>query len=435
MTDIRTRLQHSSRFVFSIYAIAAAFSTYACMYAFRKPFTAATFSGLSLWSIDYKVVLVISQVAGYALAKFLGIKVVSEMPAGKRARTILMLIGFAELSLLFFGLLPHPYNAFFLFLNGLSLGMIWGLVFSYLEGRTNTELLGAGLSVSFIVSSGFVKTIGSIVMNDWGVSEFMMPFVTGALFTIPLIISVYFLNKIPSPSKEDEAQRTKRVPMYAADRKQFFRKFAGGIIALTLIYMLLTAFRDIRDSFAADIWQSLSAAGRLDEGLDLDLIFTYTELPVGFGVLIIIGLLVLIKNNLKALLINHALIIAGLLLIGISMYLFEQQIISAPVWMVLNGLGAYLGYVPFNCVLFDRLIAAFKTAANAGFLIYIADSFGYAASIGIMLYKNFGETNLNWYEFIAGLSYLAAGAGILFSIISIVYFVFKSRRESTTPQA
>ena len=31
--------------VFAAYAIAAAFTTYFCMYAFRKPFAAATFEG------------------------------------------------------------------------------------------------------------------------------------------------------------------------------------------------------------------------------------------------------------------------------------------------------------------------------------------------------------------------------------------------------
>jgi len=34
-----------------------------------------------------------------------------------------------------------------------------GLIFSYLEGRQTTEALGAGLSVSFIFSAGFSKTV------------------------------------------------------------------------------------------------------------------------------------------------------------------------------------------------------------------------------------------------------------------------------------
>ena len=42
------------------------------------PFSAATFSDVPGWSfaLDYKIALVIAQVAGYALSKFIGIKVI-----------------------------------------------------------------------------------------------------------------------------------------------------------------------------------------------------------------------------------------------------------------------------------------------------------------------------------------------------------------------
>ena len=66
-------------------AAIAAFCTYFCMYAFRKPFTVGTYEGLSLAGVDYKIVLVIAQVAGYTLSKFIGIRVVSErIPTKKR---------------------------------------------------------------------------------------------------------------------------------------------------------------------------------------------------------------------------------------------------------------------------------------------------------------------------------------------------------------
>jgi len=40
---------------------------------------------------------------------------------------------------------PLEYSS--LFLNGFPLGMIWGLVFSYVEGRRTTELMAAILSI------------------------------------------------------------------------------------------------------------------------------------------------------------------------------------------------------------------------------------------------------------------------------------------------
>ena len=58
---------------FVIFAALAAFITYLSMYAFRKPFSAGTFDGLAIWGIDYKILLIISQLIGYTLSKYLGI--------------------------------------------------------------------------------------------------------------------------------------------------------------------------------------------------------------------------------------------------------------------------------------------------------------------------------------------------------------------------
>jgi hypothetical protein len=385
------------------------------MYAFRKPFAVASFSGIDLWGIDYKTLLIISQVFGYMLSKFLGIKIVSEMKQNKRAVTILILIAFSELSLFLFSVTPMPYNIMFLFFNGLPLGMVWGLVFSYLEGRKLTEVLGAGLSISFIVSSGFVKSVGKIVINDFGISEYGMPYVTGLIFAVPLVFFVWMLDQVPPPSKEDEELRTVRVPMNYKERISFFKTFAFGITILTLIYMGLTAFRDLRDNYAVEIWSELGYA-------DQPMIFTYTEIPIAISVLIIMGSLMLIKNNMKALLVNHYIILIGILLVGISTQSFLSGLISPTVWMMIVGFGLYMGYVPFNCILFDRFIATYKTASNAGFLIYIADSFGYLASVGLLIYKNFGESELSWYDFFIKSAYTLTIVCSILTVISIIYF-------------
>src|SRR5258708_39030538 len=77
--------------------------------------------------------------------------------------------------------------------------MVWSLVFGSLEGRKNTEVLGASLSVSFIFSAGFGKTIGGLVMRDWGVYEFWMPFVSACFFFFPLVIFFWMGDKIFPP--------------------------------------------------------------------------------------------------------------------------------------------------------------------------------------------------------------------------------------------
>ena len=142
---LRDRLANANPTVFSAYCIIAAFGTYFCMYAFRKPFTAATYDDQVWLGIGFKTILVASQVTGYTLSKFLGIKVVSEMPAKYRAISILGLIAVAEVALFLFAVTPVPWNFVWLFVNGLPLGMVFGLVLGFLEGRRVTESLSAGL--------------------------------------------------------------------------------------------------------------------------------------------------------------------------------------------------------------------------------------------------------------------------------------------------
>ena len=69
---------------FVAYAALAAFATYFCMYAFRKPFAAAKYEGLMFLGTDVnlKTVLLISQIIGYALSKYAGNQGLHRDPAG-----------------------------------------------------------------------------------------------------------------------------------------------------------------------------------------------------------------------------------------------------------------------------------------------------------------------------------------------------------------
>ena len=189
-------LQSTNGVWFSFYVAVSAFCLYTCIFALRKTFGVATYEGLTVWGHSFKVWMVISQVLGYMLSKFIGIKIVSELGAYARLKGILLMVSIAALSWLGFAVTPTPYNLIFLFFNGLPLGMVWGMVFAYLEGRKLTEVLGASLSVSFIFSAGFAKTVGGYIMLDWGTSEFWMPFVSACLFFPPLVLFLWMLDKI-----------------------------------------------------------------------------------------------------------------------------------------------------------------------------------------------------------------------------------------------
>src|SRR5262249_8827340 len=154
------KLQRIHAWVLVLLVSLSSFTVYSCMYGFRKPFTAASFEGVTFLGISYKVVLVITQAMGYVSGKFFGIRFIASLQAAKRASLLIRLILVAWLSLLLFAIIPAPYNFICLFINGFPLAMIWGLVFGFLEGRRVTEIMGAILSTSFIFASGLAKTVG-----------------------------------------------------------------------------------------------------------------------------------------------------------------------------------------------------------------------------------------------------------------------------------
>jgi hypothetical protein len=223
------------------------------------------------------------------------------------------------------------------------------------------------------------------------------------------------LEKIPQPSTEDIAARVTRLPMTKVERKDFFKEFRTGLILLIVIYVFLTLFRDIRDNFAADIWKELGFGSQPS-------VFTVTEIPITIMVLVLISSMILIRNNHKAFVITHYIIISGFLIAGISSLLFVNHLLSPFNWMTLVGLGLYMGYIPFNCILFDRMIATFKHAGNVGFLMYLADSFGYLASVGVILTKTIFNARLTWTTVYSNGVMIFSIFGIIGTFLALSYF-------------
>lgn len=398
----------------------AAFGLYFCAYAFRKPFTSASYSGLSLWGLDYKTILVIAQVAGYTLSKFVGIKVIPTVQRKARSSYILSCIALAEISLLLFGTVSHPYNFIFLFLNGVSLGLIMGLVFSYLEGRKTTEILAVSQSISMIISTAVVKATGKLLLDDFHVSEFWMPFLTGLIYLLPLIGFVWLIDRTPAPSLEDEEDRVERITMNKRERNQYFRLLAPGLVLLVASAILLTIFRDLRDSYSIEILTAIgygSKAGYL----------AYSEIAIGIIVLGIMVTVMYVRNHQKAVNILHLMMASGMILILLTTTLFVAGMFNPYLWFTTVGIGLFLAYVPFHGILFDRLVALFGRKGNASFLIYIVDAYGYLGSVVVLLYKSFYARQVKWLQFFVTTSYVASGLSLLCIIFAMLYFIHRKK--------
>ena len=399
------------------------FLVYSSMYAFRKPFAVATFEGEGFLGLDLKVWLILAQTLGYMASKFYGIKMISELRESGRDWLILGLISMAWLALLGFAVLPGPLRILCFFLNGFPLGLIWGIVFHYMEGRKFTEMMGSMLAASFVFSSGFVKSVGAYLMQNWAVEESWMPFLTGAIFFPLLIGSVFLLNHFPKPNGEDLALRSPRPPMGLSQRRKFFKEFRPGIMLLILVYMMITGLRDLRDNFVVEIWNGLQVKASPE-------LLTQTEIPITLILLGLMSCLVLVKDNKKAFFLNHWIILIGSGLALMSTLALNSGWIGPFPWMVLVGMGIYMAYIPFNSLLFDRLIAAFRSVGNVGFLMYLADSFGYLGSCIILITKEFGGLgSLSWHTFYISSLLVFISVSLVLMTGSFLYFKKKLKRQ------
>jgi hypothetical protein len=140
--------------------------------------------------------------------------------------------------------------------------------------------------------------------------------------------------------------------------------------------------------------------------------------------------MMMIRNNTKAFMISHVIILAGFLIAGISTLLFTAGIVNPVIWIMLVGLGLYMGYIPYNCVLFERMIAAFRISGNIGFLMYLSDSFGYLGSVGVIMGKVLLVSlhyKVKWVELFSSGVIILSLLGAVGTVASAYYFKKKKK--------
>ena len=82
------------------------------------------------------------QIFGYLISKFFAIKIVSELNA-KPVEIHDILRGPCRTRFSLLRITPPTFNVFALFFNGLALGCMWGVIFSFIEGRKVTDILAS----------------------------------------------------------------------------------------------------------------------------------------------------------------------------------------------------------------------------------------------------------------------------------------------------
>ena len=95
--------------------------------------------------------------------------------------------------------------------------------------------------------------------------------------------------------------------------------------------------------------------------------------------------------------------------------------------MSATAFGLYLGYVPYNSIYFERMIAAFRIVGNVGFVMYLADAMGYFGSVSVLLYKQFGTGNISWLSYFTSALTIVATFGMITVSLSLLFFTRKNK--------
>ncbi|WP_178257582.1 DUF5690 family protein [uncultured Phocaeicola sp.] len=412
--------------IFVLWAGGTALLSYSLVYALRKPFTAAEFEGLQVFGMDYKIVVSIIQLLGYVSAKLLGIKYISELRPEGRLKFIIGSAALSEISLIAFGLLPMPYNIMALYFNGLSLGCMWGVIFSFLEGRRTTDILASIMGVSMALSSGVAKSLGLYTLNVLHVSEFWMPALIGAIAFPLLCFTGWMMTRFPQPTAADIASRSVRVTLNGHQRWALFRRFMPLLIMLFAANLLLTVQRDIKEDFIVCIIDvstvSSWAFAQIDSIATLVLLATFALLSTTY-------------DHLKVLCILLVLSTCGMGTLAFLGANFEQVGLPTTIWLFLQSLCLDMAYLSFQTIFFERFIACFKIKGNVGFFIITIDFVGYLGTLALLLFKEFYASHIDWASFYNSMSLYIGIVCCLAFIGSLVYMIqVRKRKEGPLPE-
>jgi hypothetical protein len=203
--------------------------------------------------------------------------------------------------------------------------------------------------------------------------------------------------------------------MTREDRRAFFRRYAAGLCLITFMYVAVTILRSVRADFAPEVWSGLGYDGQPG-------VFTWSEMLVAAGVMIVSGSTVLIASHRRAFFTSLFIAVAGLGLVVASVAGLKLGWLGGFAFMVTSGLGLYLPYIAVHTTVFERMIALTRDRGTIGYLMYLADSAGYLGYIGLMVASTLFRPDERFLNQYLALCLVVATAGVVATAAAARWF-------------
>ena len=91
-------------------------------------------------------------------------------------------------------------------------------------------------------------------------------------------------------------------------------------------------------------------------------------------------------------------------------------------FMILIGLGMYIPYVAFHTTVFERMLAVFRETGTIGYLMYLADAFGYLGYLGILVFRNTASGEIRYLGLLTWVSVMISVISTLFAGMLMIYY-------------
>jgi len=412
---LRDAMSKSSTLMIIIPSIAIALS-YMGTYVAKYPLFLVEYSDDDvLFNIPLKDWLSYAFTVGFFIGKWPAYKFVPSITRAQRPKVLVVL--FVLTSILLTSLLPLRGLAFIKILSVLigciCCSAIFGVEFLYFEGRANGDLYIGAVNITVFFGSSLCRAIGAALIQG-GVKDNLMPFFFVMLYSPITAISLYCLDAIPNPSTSDVTAMGERTIMSSQEKSAFISNYIKGLSPLLIGYAYACGFRFLRDFYALECYRVLLK--REPEPLD------YLLADWIGGLIAITSLFAMsrVKDSGRALMLLHCLFIGGAMIVGVALFLFEREIITPEILIILVGVGMILSITPFSGSLMDRIMACTRTKGTATFLINFGDAFAYIGVFLSLAYKTSRSDDDSYQElFITGckaFTLILLSTGILSSI-------------------
>ena len=234
-----------------------------------------------------------------------------------------------------------------------------------------------------------------------------MPAVIGACALPVLCLLGYCLHCLPAPTEEDVLQKSERCTLDGKQRWALFRNYMPFLVMLLVANLMLVVVRDIKEDFLVKIFD---VKGN------------------GYSSWIFAQL-----DSVGALLVLLGLVMAGMVTMAYVSIRYEELQLDPLLWLFIQSLCLYIGFLTFQTIFFDRFIACFRIRGNVGFFIVLIDFIGYSGTVVVLTVKEFFSPEIEWLPFYNRLAGFVGIACCLLFSGAFVYLLRRHRREAPAP--